>query len=239
MAAPVLVARVSQTAKFDSKHVALPAGISRPLIYFQKVSFPLCFISSGSHETTIAPAEVMVHKNITYCSLPVWLGAGYDTSRLETGRISNWSISSSRYCCLAQPAKHTISATVMPTGHTVSAQIGAQDASEYRALMNQHIPTQRGYNMIPLNTPPLIAVAHKTRCGLNTKTIAIFPNGVMTLEELQQSFICLSDHTSAMVEDVSYIRFTEAGLVRRLFCGGANKIEFEFLAGERDGAMAM
>jgi hypothetical protein len=148
-------------------------------------------------------------------------------SRVPLDHLSRYSLHATNFLCF--PPKQSISALVKPTGEEDHVDIGPKDDEEFLAAMQKHAPPARGRAPLTKETQPLGSFVFATRCGLNTKTLTLYPNGMIQMEEKQKGATSIRELDCAFIEDLAYVRYTEAGIVQRLFLGGANRIEISFL----------
>ena len=164
-----------------------------------------------------------VRKNLTVCKLPVSSGAGYDLVRLPMDRILRYGMASTQFCCCA--ARGEIKATVGPTGFTQEAPVKGTDLEDFLQRMWQRMPPTVGKAPIPYGAPALGSIAVNTRCGANTRTLAIYENGLATLTEVQSGITTIRNVDAAVLSQLSYIRYVKAPFCQAMCCGKDNNIE--------------
>ena len=189
-------------------------------------SQPICFISGNYTATTVHRDNLEVRKNLTVCKLPVSSGAGYDLVRLPMDRILRYGMASTQFCCCA--ARGEIKATVGPTGFTQEAPVKGADLEDFLQRMWQRMPPTVGKASIPYGAPALGSIAVNTRCGANTRTLAIYENGLATLTEVQSGITTIRNVDAAVLSQLSYIRYVKAPFCQAMCCGKDNNIELVF-----------
>ena len=156
------------------------------------------------------------------------MGAGYELTRMPLDRLSRWSLHQQRLLCFNP--KNSISALVFPTAHEEHADIGPKDDAEFLAHLDKHAPVARNNATLLPNTVPLGSFVFSTRCGLNTKTLSIFSNGMVKMDEKQTGVTSMRELDNAFLDDLNFVRYTENGILQSLFCGSPNRIEISFLS---------
>lgn len=203
-----------------------PFDKSRAFERIHRLPAPLCFVSKGSHETTVADGEIMIRKNIAYCKTSIAMGAGYDVTRIPLTHLAKWSLDSKRFLCL--PPVQSVSVLVKPTGHVETADIGPKDDAEFLAHVDRHAPPAHG--TLPTSSALLAGeFTFSTRCGANTRVMRLYTNGTVSFEEKQTGCTSFRFVDNAFLQDLCYVRYTKAGLLNVIFLGGANRLEISFL----------
>jgi hypothetical protein len=203
-----------------------PADKSRAFERLYRLPAPLCCVTKGSSHTTVAEGEIMIRKNISYCGLSVKMGAGYDVARIPLDHVSKWTLHQKRLLCLAPV--NDIAVLVKPTGHIEAADIGAKDDEDFLNHVARHAPPAQGMPPTAL-AREVDSFTFATRCGANTRTMRLMSNGTVTFDEKQTGVTSFRFVDSAFLADLCYVRHTTAGLLNKIFMGGANRIEISFL----------
>ena len=182
---------------------------------------------SGNYTaTTVHRDNLEIRENLTVCKMPVKSGAGYDLTRLPMDRILRYGMSSTQLCCCA--AKGEVKATVGPTGFTKEAPVKGADLEDFLQRMWQRMPPTVGKAPIPYNAQALGSIAVNTRCGANTRTLAVFQNGLVTLTEVQNGITTIRNVDAAVLTKLSYVRYVKAPFAQALCCGKDNHVELVF-----------
>ena len=158
--------------------------------------------------------------------MPVKSGAGYDLTRLPMDHVLSYSMASTQLCCCAP--KGEVKAIVKPTGFMAEAPVKGADLEDFLRRMWYRLPPTIGFNPIPFDAAPTGSIAVFTRCGANKRTLAVFPNGLATLTEVQGGITTVKNVDVAVMADLSYIRYVKAPLAQALCCGKDNHIELVF-----------
>ncbi len=186
------------------------------------------FVSSGSHSTTIAQGELLVNKVVSYCGLPVSMGAGYEASLVPLSMVSRYQLWNASTCGMA--GKNEIRVTMLPQGRTLDASLGAKDEAEFLAHMAKHAAPSRRAPLEGSRATPTPAFTFVSHCGKNTKTLSLRHDGMVELSERQLACTTLYSVDAAHALDFTYLRAVSSGLGAQLCLGKPEpQLELSFL----------